>query len=147
MQGAEAQGREDGPLLHFEDALNVATGGTTAMVAHAIYEQIAGNMITLAHLGDLEEGVGVDRSVIPVGIAPDQQLGAASCPPDVGRLVARIAVAATMVIILHVTERIDLDEFEKLAKEHKPKLIVAGASAYPRVIDFEKMAAIAQLVK
>ena len=42
-----------------------------------------------------------------------------------------------------VTERIDMDEFERLAKEHRPKLIVAGASAYPRVIDFEKMAAIA----
>ena len=44
------------------------------------------------------------------------------------------------------TERIDLDEFERLAKEHKPKLIVAGASAYPRIIDFEKMAAIAHSV-
>ena len=44
------------------------------------------------------------------------------------------------------TQRIDLDEFEALAKKHQPKLIVAGASAYPRVIDFEKMAAIAQSV-
>ncbi len=45
-----------------------------------------------------------------------------------------------------VTQRIDLDEFEKLAKQHKPKLIVAGASAYPRVIEFEKMAEIAHSV-
>ena len=45
-----------------------------------------------------------------------------------------------------VTQRIDLDEFEKLAKQHKPKLIVAGASAYPRIIDFEKMAEIAHSV-
>ena len=45
-----------------------------------------------------------------------------------------------------VTERIDLEEFEKLAKQHQPKLIVAGASAYPRVIDFEKMAEIAHSV-
>ena len=45
-----------------------------------------------------------------------------------------------------VTERIDLDEFEKLAKKHSPKLIVAGASAYPRTIDFEKMAEIAHSV-
>ena len=45
-----------------------------------------------------------------------------------------------------VTQRIDLDEFEKLAKEHKPKLIVAGASAYPRIIEFEKMAEIAHSV-
>ena len=45
-----------------------------------------------------------------------------------------------------VTEKIDLDEFEKLAKQHKPKLIVAGASAYPRIIEFEKMAEIAHSV-
>ncbi|MGH9787616.1 MAG: serine hydroxymethyltransferase [Candidatus Acidiferrales bacterium] len=42
------------------------------------------------------------------------------------------------------TETIDYDEVEKLALEHKPKLLVAGASAYPRVIDFERMATIAQ---
>jgi glycine hydroxymethyltransferase len=42
------------------------------------------------------------------------------------------------------TETIDYDEVEKLALEHKPKLLVAGASAYPRIIDFERMAAIAQ---
>ena len=35
-----------------------------------------------------------------------------------------------------VTERIDYDRLEVLAQEHKPKLIVAGASAYPRIIDF-----------
>jgi len=33
------------------------------------------------------------------------------------------------------TEQIDFDEIRKLAKEHKPKMIVAGASAYPRIID------------
>ncbi len=44
------------------------------------------------------------------------------------------------------TQRIDMAEFERLAKEHRPKLIVAGASAYPRVIDFEKMAEIAHSV-
>ena len=44
------------------------------------------------------------------------------------------------------TQRIDLEEFERLAKQHRPKLIVAGASAYPRVIDFEKMAEIAHSV-
>lgn len=40
-------------------------------------------------------------------------------------------------------ERIDYDEIERMAKELHPKLIVGGASAYPRVIDFERMAAIA----
>ena len=44
------------------------------------------------------------------------------------------------------TGRIDYDEFERLAKECKPKLIVAGASAYPRIIDFERMAKVAHEV-
>lgn len=41
---------------------------------------------------------------------------------------------------------IDYDEFEKKAKECKPKLIVAGASAYPRIIDFERISQIAKEV-
>ncbi len=43
-------------------------------------------------------------------------------------------------------ERIDYDEMERLAREHKPKLIVAGASAYPRIIDSERIEAIAKAV-
>lgn len=41
---------------------------------------------------------------------------------------------------------LDYDELEKLAIENKPKLIVAGASAYPRVIDFERISKIAKEV-
>ena len=41
-------------------------------------------------------------------------------------------------------ETIDYDELEKLAMEHKPKLIVAGASAYPRIIDFARFGEIAK---
>jgi glycine hydroxymethyltransferase len=41
---------------------------------------------------------------------------------------------------------IDMDEVEKLAHEHKPKLIIAGASAYPRVIDFARFRKIADAV-
>ena len=44
------------------------------------------------------------------------------------------------------TETIDYDEMERLAKENKPKLIVAGASAYPRVIDFQRFRKIADEV-
>ena len=44
------------------------------------------------------------------------------------------------------TERIDYEEIEQLAHQHKPKMIVAGASAYPRIIDFERMAKIAKSV-
>jgi glycine hydroxymethyltransferase len=41
------------------------------------------------------------------------------------------------------TETIDYDELERLAKEHRPKLIVAGASAYPRIIDYPRFRKIA----
>jgi glycine hydroxymethyltransferase len=44
------------------------------------------------------------------------------------------------------TETIDYDELDRLAQEHKPKMIVAGASAYSRIIDFPRMAKIAQSV-
>jgi glycine hydroxymethyltransferase len=44
------------------------------------------------------------------------------------------------------TERIDYQEVEKLTLAHNPKLIVAGASAYPRMIDFERLRQIADLV-
>ena len=44
------------------------------------------------------------------------------------------------------TELIDYIELEKLAMEHKPKLIVTGASAYPRIIDFERFRFIADRV-
>jgi glycine hydroxymethyltransferase len=44
------------------------------------------------------------------------------------------------------TERIDYEEVERLAVEHKPKMIVAGASAYSRIIEFETLARIAASV-
>jgi glycine hydroxymethyltransferase len=44
------------------------------------------------------------------------------------------------------SETIDYDEVERLAKEHRPKLIVAGASAYPRIIDYPRFRTIADEV-
>jgi len=43
-------------------------------------------------------------------------------------------------------ERIDYNEIEKLAQEHQPKMIVAGASAYSRIIEFERIAKVAKAV-
>ncbi len=43
-------------------------------------------------------------------------------------------------------ELIDFDELERLAREHKPKMIIAGASAYPRILDFARFRAIADAV-
>ena len=45
-----------------------------------------------------------------------------------------------------VTHRINYDEVAELARKHQPKMIVAGASAYPRIIDFERMGQIAREV-
>jgi Glycine/serine hydroxymethyltransferase len=45
------------------------------------------------------------------------------------------------------TETIDYDEVARLAREHRPKMIVAGASAYSRIIDFERLGAIAREVE
>ncbi len=42
--------------------------------------------------------------------------------------------------------RIDYEQVEALAREHRPRILVAGASAYPRIIDFPRLAAIAQEV-
>jgi glycine hydroxymethyltransferase len=43
-------------------------------------------------------------------------------------------------------ERIDYDELETLAQQHKPKMIMVGASAYPRVIDFARIGAVGKAV-
>ncbi len=43
-------------------------------------------------------------------------------------------------------ERIDYDQLQKLAEEHRPRMITVGASAYPRIIDFERMGQIARSV-
>jgi glycine hydroxymethyltransferase len=43
-------------------------------------------------------------------------------------------------------ERIDYEELERLAHQHRPKMIVVGASAYPRIIDFPRIAAVAEAV-
>lgn len=44
------------------------------------------------------------------------------------------------------TEQIDYDELQRLAEEHRPKLLICGASAYPRTIDFARIAEIARSV-
>ncbi len=44
------------------------------------------------------------------------------------------------------TETIDYDELDRLAQEHKPKMVVVGASAYSRIIDFARMAQIARSI-
>jgi glycine hydroxymethyltransferase len=47
---------------------------------------------------------------------------------------------------LDKNEEIDYEQMEKLAREHKPKLIIAGASAYSKKIDFERIGKLAKEV-
>lgn len=53
---------------------------------------------------------------------------------------------ATHYGVSRTTEQIDYDEIAKLAKRHRPKLVIAGASAYPRIIDFKRFRKIADSV-
>jgi len=48
--------------------------------------------------------------------------------------------------VLRETEQIDYDELQQIAETHRPKLLVCGASAYPRIIDFERIGQIARSV-
>lgn len=63
----------------------------------------------------------------------------------------RVSASGKMYKFIHYgvnreTERIDYEEVKRIAMRHKPKLIVAGASSYPRIIDFERFRYIADLV-
>lgn len=73
--------------------------------------------------------------------------------PDGGHLTHGWKVSATGKLFNSVpysvdpeTGRFDYDEIEKLAKKHKPKIIISGATAYPREIDFERFGKIAKNV-
>jgi glycine hydroxymethyltransferase len=72
--------------------------------------------------------------------------------PDGGHLTHGWKVSATAIfyksIPYHVSEdgRVDIDEIWKLAKEHKPKLIWTGATAYPYMYEYEKFAEVADSV-
>ncbi|MBW1615240.1 MAG: serine hydroxymethyltransferase [Deltaproteobacteria bacterium] len=62
---------------------------------------------------------------------------------------AKVNFSGNIYNIIHYglnkdTERIDYEEIERLAVNHKPKLIVAGASAYPRILDFKRFSEIAK---
>ena len=64
-------------------------------------------------------------------------------PPDprlAGQLQRASGSRSTPTACARTTQRIDYDALERQAREVRPKMIVAGASAYPRIIDFERMA-------
>ena len=56
----------------------------------------------------------------------------------------RVAILKVHGKKLTLSEDIDYDEVARLASDHKPKLVIAGASAYPRTIDFARLGEIAR---
>ena len=110
-------------LFHAEHANVQPHSGVQAnMAAYAALVQIGDTILAmdLAHGGHLSHGSPVSES---------------------GRKYNFIAYG-----VKRETETIDYEALEALAKEHRPKLIVAGASAYPRLIDFRRISGIAQEV-
>ena len=110
-------------LFHAEHANVQPHSGVQAnMAAYAALVQIGDTILAmdLAHGGHLSHGSPVSES---------------------GRKYNFIAYG-----VKRETETIDYEALEALAKEHRPKLIVAGASAYPRLIDFRRISRIAQEV-
>ena len=110
-------------LFHAEHANVQPHSGVQAnMAAYAALVQIGDTILVmdLAHGGHLSHGSPVSES---------------------GRKYNFIAYG-----VKRETETIDYEALEALAKEHRPKLIVAGASAYPRLIDFRRISRIAQEV-
>ena len=65
---------------------------------------------------------------------------------------ARVSFSGRLFHFVHYgvnreTETIDYDQVERLARQHRPKMIVAGASAYPRFIDFKALSEIARSIE
>jgi len=111
-------------LFHAEHANVQAHSGASANLAAYLAAANAGDVLlgmSLAHGGHLTHGH-------PVSVT--------------GRLFKAVQYG-----VRPSDGRIDYDQVEALAREHRPKLIVAGASAYPRIIDFARFASIAREVE
>ena len=96
-----------------------------AQANHAVYQALCSHGDTvlgmnLAHGGHLTHGSPVNFSGLDYNIIPYG--------------------------VDEVTHRIDYDKLRALAREHHPKMIIAGASAYPRIIEFDKFSEIAKEV-
>ncbi|MBT6119430.1 MAG: serine hydroxymethyltransferase [Rhodospirillaceae bacterium] len=106
--------------------------------AHANVQPHSGSQANqTAYLALLEPG---DR-ILSMDLAAGGHLSHGAKVNQTGKLydVARYGVG-------HDSERIEMDEVARIARDHRPKLILAGGSAYPRAIDFEAFRGIADEV-
>ncbi|SMC36412.1 serine hydroxymethyltransferase [Papillibacter cinnamivorans] len=121
---AENIARDRAKLLFGAEYVNVQPH-SGAQANHAVYQALCshGDVVlgmNLAHGGHLTHGSPVNFSGLDYKIIPYG--------------------------VDDVTHRIDYDKLRDLALEHKPKMIIAGASAYPRIIEFDKFSEIAKEV-
>lgn len=124
MDGVETLARDRAKRLFACDHVNVQPhSGSQANAAVYLAALVPGDTILsldLAHGGHLSHGLKVNMS---------------------GLLYHIVSYGVDAA-----TERIDMGEVRRLAREHKPKLILSGASAYSRTIDFDEFSAIAEEV-
>ena len=124
MDAVEALARERVKKLFGCEHANVQPhSGATANGAVYLYALKPGDTIlslSLAHGGHLSHGLKVNMTGLLYNIVPYE--------------------------VAPKTEQIDYGEIARLAREHKPQLIISGASAYPRTIDFDKFSEIADEV-
>ncbi len=97
-------------------------------------------------------GASANQAVYGAFLKPGETILSMSLPHG-GHLThgAKVSFSGKWFSVVHygvdkVTEDIDYDQVESLAKEHRPKVILAGGSAVPRLIDFERFRAIADEV-
>jgi glycine hydroxymethyltransferase len=120
------------------ESLAIARARKLFGAAHANVQAHAGAQANMAvFMAVLEPG----ETVLGMSLAHGGHLTHGTKVSFSGKLYNAIAYG-----VRRDTELIDYDEMRKLAREHKPKLIVAGASAYPRTMDYEPFREIADEV-
>ena len=118
--------------LAIERAKRLFDCGFANVQPHSGSQANQGVMLALAQPGD---------TILGMSLAAGGHLTHGAAPNMSGKWFKAIQYGVT-----REDNRIDFDEVERLADEHRPRIIIAGGSAYPRVIDFARFRAIADKV-
>lgn len=125
----------------FVDIAEMAAIDRACRLFNCSYANVQPNSGSQANQAVLLALVKPGDTVLGMGMAAGGHLTHGSAPNLSGKWFNAVSYGVCPDTFL-----IDYDEVERLALEHKPKLIIAGASAYPRVIDFARFRAIADKV-
>jgi glycine hydroxymethyltransferase len=125
----------------FVDIAETAAIDRACKLFHCTYANVQPNSGSQANQAVLLALLTPGDTVLGMGMAAGGHLTHGAAPNLSGKWFNAVSYGVRPDTFL-----IDYDEVERLALEHKPKLIIAGASAYPRVIDFARFRAIADKV-